>query len=109
MAALFIYLDISIYVGIIVMEFEWDPQKAVANFEKHGVSFDEASLAFFDANAVEFFDELNSYDEIRFQLIGISEIRLLFVGYTVRDDRIRIITARKANAKQTKYYNEQNG
>ena len=91
------------------MEFEWDPRKAAENGKKHGVTFDEASLAFFDPNAVEFFDELNSDEEIRFQLIGISVTRLLFVGYTVRDDRIRIITARKANAKQTQYYNEQNG
>lgn len=90
------------------MEFEWDPDKAIGNFEKHGVGFDEAALAFLDPNAVEFFDELNSEEEIRFQLVGISKVRLLFVGYTVRGDRIRIITARKANAKQTKYYNEQN-
>ncbi|MGB7070231.1 MAG: BrnT family toxin [Pyrinomonadaceae bacterium] len=90
------------------MEFEWDPRKAYSNFEKHGVSFDEASLAFFDPNAVELFDELNSDEEIRFQLVGISAVRLLFVGYTVHYDRIRIITARKANARQVKYYNEQN-
>ena len=89
------------------MEFEWDPQKAVANFEKHGVSFDEATLAFFDPNALEIFDDLHSEDEVRFQLVGISDVRLLFVGYTVRSDRVRIITARKANAKQVKYYNEQ--
>ncbi|HMQ02601.1 MAG TPA: BrnT family toxin [Pyrinomonadaceae bacterium] len=89
------------------MEFEWDSRKATANLEKHGVSFDEASLAFFDPNAIEFIDPFNSEDEIRFQLIGISDTRLLFVGYTVRDDRIQIITARKANAKQTKYCNEQ--
>ncbi len=72
-------------------------------------SFVEASLAFFDPNAVELFDELNSDDEIRFHLVGIAAVRLLFVGYTVRDDRIRIITARKANSRQVKYYNEQNG
>jgi uncharacterized protein len=89
------------------MEFEWDPQKAIANLEKHNVSFDEASLAFFDPNAIEIFDELNSDSELRFHLIGISSLRLLFVGYTVRGDRIRIVTARRANAKQLKYYNEQ--
>ena len=90
------------------MEFEWDPDKAIVNLEKHGISFDEAWLAFFDPNAIELFDDLNSEDEIRFQLIGISRVRLLFVGYTLRDDRVRIVTARKANAKQKKYYNEQN-
>ena len=51
------------------MEFEWDKEKAVANFKKHGVSFEEAALAFSDENAVELFDEMNSEDEIRYQLI----------------------------------------
>ena len=90
------------------MEFEWDKEKANANFKKHGVSFEEAALAFFDENAVELFDELNSEDEIRYQIIGISNTRLIFVAYTARNDKIRIISARKANAKQIRIYNEQN-
>ncbi|MBX3243087.1 MAG: BrnT family toxin [Acidobacteria bacterium] len=90
------------------MEFEWDPRKAAANYRKHGVSFDEAAEAFFDENAVELYDDSHSEKEIRYQLVGISKTRLLFVGYTLRSDIIRIITARKANAKQEKYYNEQN-
>jgi uncharacterized protein len=90
------------------MEFEWDQEKAVANFKKHGVSFEEAALAFFDENAVELFDEMNSEDEIRYQLVGISNTRLIFVAYTVRDEIIRIISARKANARQIRIYNEQN-
>lgn len=89
------------------MEFEWDPEKAKANFEKHGVSFHEAALAFFDENAVELYDDSNSGEEIRFQIIGLSDRRLLFVAFTERDMRIRIISARKANAKQTAIYNEQ--
>jgi uncharacterized protein len=90
------------------MEFEWDKEKAIANFKKHGVSFEEAALAFFDENAVELFDEMNSEDEIRYQLIGISNTRLIFVAYTARNEKIRIISARKANAKQIRIYNEQN-
>lgn len=89
------------------MEFEWDSRKATANLRKHRVSFDEAAEAFFDEDAVEFFDDEHSENEVRFQLVGISTVRLLFVGYTVRGESIRIITARKANAKQTRYYNEQ--
>jgi uncharacterized protein len=89
------------------MEFEWEPRKAAENFRKHGVSFDEAAVAFFDENAIEFFDDEHSEDEARFQLVGTSSIRLLFVGYTVRGEVIRIITARKANARQVRYYNEQ--
>ena len=89
------------------MEFEWDTEKAKSNFRKHGVSFEEAALAFFDENAVELFDETNSNDEIRYQLIGIFDVRLIFVAYTARNEKIRIISARKANAKQIKIYNEQ--
>ncbi len=70
------------------------------------MSFDEASLAFYDPNALEFFDDAD--DEIRYQLIGVSRVRLLFVGYTLRGEKVRIITVRKANAKQTRYYNEHN-
>lgn len=90
------------------MEFEWNREKAAANFKKHGVSFEEAALAFFDENAVELFDETNSENEIRYQIIGISDTRLIFVVYTARNEKIRIISARKANAKHIKIYNEQN-
>lgn len=60
------------------MEFEWDKEKANENFKKHGVSFEEAALAFFDENAVKLLDELNSDAEIRYQIIGISRTRLTF-------------------------------
>ncbi len=90
------------------MEFEWDKEKAKENFRKHGVSFEEAALAFFDENAVELFDEPNSEVEIRYQLIAISNTRLIFVAYTARNEKVRIISARKANAKHIKIYNEQN-
>ena len=90
------------------MEFEWDKEKARTNFDKHGVSFEEAALAFFDENAVELFDETNSEYEIRYQLIGISNVRLIFVTYTARNEKIRIISARKASARQIRIYNEQN-
>jgi uncharacterized protein len=46
----------SVYLKI---EFEWDKEKAGATFKKHGVSFEEATLAFFDENAIELFDEMN--------------------------------------------------
>ncbi len=51
---------------------------------------------------------MNSEDEIRYQLIGISSTRLLFVAYIVRSENIRIISARKANARQIEIYDEQN-
>jgi len=73
------------------------------------VNFEEAGKAFADKNAVELFDELNSEGEIRFQIVALSPAKLLFVAFTIREEEIiRIISARKANAKQTKIYNEYN-
>ncbi len=90
------------------MEFEWDEEKAKLNAQKHGVTFEEAELAFYDENAVILFDDTNSAEEIRYQLIALSPNRLLFVSYTERFERIRIISARKANARHTRIYNEFN-
>ena len=79
------------------MRFEWDAHKAFTNFAKHGVSFAEATDVFYDADAVEGFDELHSVEENRFFIIGLSRQRLLFVVFAERPkDRIRIISARKA-------------
>ena len=90
------------------MEFEWDENKNVENIKKHDIDFHEAAKAFYDENAVILFDDINSVEEIRYQLIGISPNRLLFVSYTERFERIRIISARKANARHTGIYNEFN-
>ena len=90
------------------MEFAWDREKANANFVKHGVSFEEAEWAFQDAHAVELFDELNSNEELRYQIIALSPRRLLFVAFTLNEATIRIISARKANARQVKIYHEYN-
>ncbi len=77
------------------------------NERLHGVTFEEAELAYQDENAVELVDELNSDEEVRFQIIAPSPVRLLFVAFTMRGKQtIRIISARKADAKQTKIYNE---
>jgi uncharacterized protein len=88
------------------MEFEWDITKSKANFRKHGVSFEEAELAFEDEYGLERLDELNSDDEIRYRLIALSPIRLLFVSYTIREENIRLISARKANSIERSFYNE---
>lgn len=91
------------------MLFEWDEAKAKSNKRKHEVSFEEAEQAFNDQNAVGLFDELNSAEEIRYQIIALSPVRLLFVSYTVRDEEtIRIISARKADSDEERIYNEYN-
>jgi len=87
--------------------FEWDPRKERANVAKHGVTFDEASTVFQDALSVTIGDPLHSEDEERFVLIGHSHRgRLLVLVHTERGDRIRIITARPATAKERRTYEE---
>ena len=87
------------------MQFDWDPEKAERNLSDHGISFDEAQTAFEDFFCVEFFDPDHSYDEQRFILIGqSSELRTLFISYAERENRIRIISARKATPKERRDY-----
>jgi uncharacterized protein len=92
------------------MKFEWDINKAALNIKNHGVNFEEAVEAFYDINAVRGFDTEHSENEKRFYIIGFSSRRLLFViyGEKVDSDTIRIITARKAEAKFQKEYADEN-
>jgi uncharacterized DUF497 family protein len=88
-------------------EFEWEPLKAASNLKDHGVSFEQAVKAFRDPFAVEVIDDREPYDEERINLIGMSDGMLLHVTYTERGDRIRIITARRAERhEQDDYYRE---
>jgi uncharacterized DUF497 family protein len=74
------------------MDFEWDDAKAKANFRAHGVSFELAETVFKDAFAIDRLDDRKDYGEQRFIIIGMADGQvLLFVAYTERDDRIRII------------------
>ena len=89
------------------MDFEWDKNKAQENIKKHdGITFEEASLAFFDEWAIEEFDDAHSdFLENRFILIGLVGNRLLRVTYTVRE-KIRIISAEKARPFDERAYNK---
>jgi len=89
------------------MEFEWDNDKAVANFRKHGVSFEEASSVFGDALAITFNDPMHSVGEHRFLVFGVSNLGvLLVVSFSERRKRVRIISARKATRAERKIYEE---
>ena len=87
--------------------FEWDPNKAKKNIKIHGISFDEASTAFKDTLSLTIYDPLHSDEEDRFVLIGNSyKNRLLVVVHTAREDKIRIISARKVIKNERKQYEE---
>ena len=89
------------------LRFEWDDRKSARNATKHGVNFDEAKSVFVDENAKLIDDPDHSEDEDRFVLLGLSyALRLLLVCHCYRDEGnvIRIISARKASAKESKSY-----
>ena len=89
------------------LRFEWDDRKATANLKKHGVSFDEARTVFFDERAKLIDDPDHSEDEDRFVLLGMDRaLRLLLVCHCYRSEGnvIRIISARKAISKESKFY-----
>ncbi len=89
------------------LEFEWDKKKDSTNAKKHGVSFDEARTAFYDEQAIQFYDPEHSDEEDRFILLGTSfKLNTLVVCHCFREDetKIRIISARKADTEEEKYY-----
>jgi uncharacterized DUF497 family protein len=89
------------------MNFEWDPNKAKSNYKKHGIRFADAVGVFEDENAITVQDEYDSED--RYITIGIDFLsRILVVVYTFREVVIRIISARKATARERRMYEEQN-
>ncbi len=86
------------------MVYEWDATKAAKNIRSHGVDFADAVIALEDDNAltIEDFD----HDEQRFKTLGMgSLLNILFVVHTEgEEDKIRIISARKADRKEIIQY-----
>jgi uncharacterized DUF497 family protein len=89
------------------MDFEWNENKARANFTKHRVSFEEAKTVFVDPFYVDFYDPDHSDAEERYVIIGESQQgRLLVVSYTERQQKIRLISAREATRREKDAYEE---
>jgi uncharacterized DUF497 family protein len=89
--------------------FEWDEKKAKINFQKHGVTFEEATTVLQDGLSLTMNDIVHSTDEERFIDIGLSSNgHILIVTYTERGNNIRIINCRKATTAEKKAYETQN-
>ncbi|ATO57160.1 BrnT family toxin [Bartonella sp. 1-1C] len=92
--------------------FEWDEAKAKSNLKKHRVSFEIAARVFADPFAMVKQDRIEN-GEYRWQTLGLVDgFLLLLVAHTIHDDKggieiIRIISARRANLKERKYYEEE--
>ena len=90
---------------VILMEikFEWDEEKNKINYKKHGIRFESAVLVFDDEYRIDLYDEAHSEFEDRFNTIGMVD-DVLFVVYTERMDRIRLISARIATEWERRLY-----
>jgi uncharacterized DUF497 family protein len=87
--------------------FEWDNEKAASNWRDHGVTFDQAANAVNDPFSVERIDDREAYGEERINLLGMCDGVILHVTYSERGERIRIISARRADRhEQDDYYRE---
>jgi uncharacterized DUF497 family protein len=86
------------------MRFQYDPAKAAENLEKHKVSFADAEGVLHDPLALTVEDP-DALGERRFVTVGLGSAGdLLVVVYTWRGDEIRLISARRASAKERRRY-----
>lgn len=90
------------------MQYEWDVNKNELNIEKHGIDFVTAKAVFDDTNRLEEDSTKPEYNEVRIKTIGRIDafVFVLTVVYTNRDEKRRIISARRANRAERQQYNE---
>ena len=87
--------------------FEWDPDKAEANFAKHGIDFEDAARLFQEPHVTY---ESPRADEARFVSVGYLGTSAVAVVWTPRgDDTLRIISARSARREEREAYRERLG
>ena len=86
--------------------YEWDPDKAAENLQKHEVDFADAAISLGDPQALTDADP-DASDEQRYICLGVDpEGRLLVTIYTYRDDNFRIISSRSASPGERRRYEE---
>lgn len=88
------------------MQFEWDERKQASNLQRHGIDFADAVLAFVSPMLTRV-DARIDYGEVRYLGIGVIAGREIAIVWTMRGDSIRLILARRANAKERAQYRAQ--
>ena len=84
------------------VDFEWDDNKRAANAEKHGIDFADAVKIFDDPQRLTF--RASHRSEERFLSIGAMRGRIVTVVFTLRGDKVRIISARHARKSERAQY-----
>ncbi|MDL2280135.1 BrnT family toxin, partial [Desulfovibrio sp. OttesenSCG-928-G11] len=101
------HLDVATKWSYIMnMEFEWDEAKRQSNLEKHGMDFRDAALVLADAPLI-LKDTRQDYGEQRCLAFGELNDLLFVVAFTIRNGAFRIISARRANARERRFYESQ--
>jgi uncharacterized DUF497 family protein len=88
-----------------MVKFEWDERKNKINIEKHGIDFRDAQ-DIFQSRRLSFEDKRKEYREKRILTVGLIGKSVCVVVYTIRDNAIRLISARKANERERRRYYE---
>lgn len=84
--------------------FEWDNLKAESNKARHSVTFPFVTRAFDDENRLTIIDDRFDYGEVRYVTLARISTRVYVVVYTLKGSVIRLISARKANSREVKRY-----
>jgi uncharacterized DUF497 family protein len=86
------------------LTFEWDKEKNALNKMKHGISFENAKMVFYDPMLMEIYDMEHSFIEGRWMAVGLAGLNVFTVSFTERNCSIRIISARKADRDEEERY-----
>jgi uncharacterized DUF497 family protein len=85
-------------------EFEYDPQKSASNKEKHGIDFEEAKILWNDKRGIRSLSKVS--DELRYILISKHNEKMYTAIYTMRNDKIRIISVRRSRKQEVSDYEQ---
>lgn len=89
--------------------FEWTEANVLKNWDKHEVSTIECEQVFFNKPLLVLEDEKHSKKEKRYYCLGkTNHVRYLFVVFTIRQKRIRVISARDMHKKERRIYEKEN-
>ena len=89
--------------------FDWDESNREKNWEKHGVLASECEEVFFNFPLLLQTDSTHSQNESRYYVLGHTTVgRRLFIAFTIREEKIRVISARDMSKKERKIYEQEN-
>ena len=92
-----------------IIGFEWDAGNESKSVHKHSIERQEAEQVFASRPLVLLDDAAHSQTELRYHAFGKSNAgRLLHVSYTIRGNRIRVISARPMNRRERRFFESQN-